>query len=223
MQNNLKDPTWRLNNLYKIKTKTGQCIQFVMNRVQYHLYKNMWYRNLVPKARQHGLTTFIQLFMLDRVLFNDYTNAGVVAHKDKKAQEFFDDILKFAYDNLPQQVKDSIPQVKSNIRELKLQNDSRIVVDSSLRSGTNQYLHISEYGPMCSSTPDKAREVKTGAFNTVVPGMFMFVESTASGRGNHFYELVKKARDLQDAGHTLTKMDFKLFFYRTPCERLPIF
>ena len=212
-KNLLADPFWRLNNLYYIKDKQGERVKFQMNRAQRHAYKNMWYKNLYPKARQLGITTFIQLFMEDRVIFNDYTNAGVIAHKDKAAQKFFDEKIKFAYDNLPQQIQEAFPNVKSNVRELKLVNDSSIYVDTSLRSGTTQYLHVSEYGPMCAETPDKAREVRTGALNTVSPNMFIFIESTAAGRGNHFYDMCDTARKAQLAGHKLTKMDYKLSFY----------
>ena len=61
--------------------------------------------------------------------------------------------------------------------------------------------------------PERAREVKTGALNTVQAGSFIFIESTAAGRSNDFFDRTMQARQLQTSGHPLTKMDYKLFFY----------
>ncbi|MBY2923070.1 hypothetical protein HF265_31050 [Rhizobium leguminosarum] len=58
-----------------------------------------------------------------------------------------------------------MPVVRANQTELLLGNNSSIRVGTSLRSGTLQYLHISEYGKLCAKYPDKAREVRTGALN----------------------------------------------------------
>ena len=64
----------------------------------------------------------------------------------------------------------------------------------SLRSGTLQYLHVSEYGKICAKFPDKAREVRTGALNTVDKNGIVFIESTAEGQDGHFFELCQAAR-----------------------------
>jgi hypothetical protein len=105
METRLADPWWRLNNLYKIKDKQGNVITFKLNWAQKELYENMHYLNDILKARQLGMTTLIQIFMLDRCLFNDNQNAGVVAHNKEDAEAFFADKIKFAYDNLPDDLK----------------------------------------------------------------------------------------------------------------------
>ena len=80
-------------------------------------------------------------------------------------------------------------------------------------SGTFQYLHVSEYGKLCAKYPEKAREVKTGAFNTVHPGQFIFVESTAEGQEGEFYNMVQTARAQEQAGKVPGPLDFKFFFF----------
>lgn len=50
-----------------------------------------------------------------------------------------------------------------------------------MRSGTLNYLHISEYGKICAKFPDKAREIRTGALNTIQAGQIAWIESTAEG------------------------------------------
>ena len=65
----LKSPKWRLNNLYYIKTKGGKKIKFKMNKTQEYLFDNLWYYNIIPKARQLGVTTFFALLYFDQILF----------------------------------------------------------------------------------------------------------------------------------------------------------
>jgi hypothetical protein len=72
---------------------------------------------------------------------------------------------------------------------------------------------VSEYGKLCAKYPDRAKEVKTGAFNTVHVGQTITVESTAEGRGGDYYEMVATARKLEDRHQDLTPLDFKFHFY----------
>jgi hypothetical protein len=71
---------------------------------------------------------------------------------------------------------------------------------------------VSEYGKLCAKFPEKAREVRSGAFNTVQAGQRITIESTAEGQAGHFYELTQKAQQKTDAGTPLTALDFKFHF-----------
>ena len=216
-QNRLSDPWWRLNNLYKIKDKAGNVVTFKPNWAQKIMYEQMHYLNCILKARQLGMTTFIQIFMLDRCLFNDNTNAGVVAHNKEDAEAFFADKIKFAYDNLPGDLKKMIPATSDTVRSLRFKNGSHIRVGTSMRSGTYQYIHISEFGKMCAKYPEKAAEVITGTLNTLAPGQMCFIESTAEGPFGEFYDMCRKSEDLTQAVKneqtTFTPMDYKFFFF----------
>ena len=207
------DPWWRLTNLYFIQNKQGERVKFDPWPEQIDLYHNMWYLNLVLKARQRGLTTFIQLFMLDACLFRRDTSAGIIAHTAGDASIFFSNKIKFAYDNLPGELKETLKADRSNTKELAFSNGSRISVSTSHRSGTLQYLHISEYGKLCAQYPEKAAEVRAGALNTVAPGNFIFIESTAEGRQGHFFDLCQESMHLRDSSVNLTPMDWKFHFY----------
>jgi len=122
-------------------------------------------------------------------------------------------MIKYPYDNLPEAIKFAVPIQTNNTTTLMLSNNSEIRVGASLRSGTFQRLHVSEYGKLCAKFPDKAKEVKSGAFNTVQAGQNITVESTAEGQGGHFYELTQAARHKRDAGADLTPLDFKFHFF----------
>lgn len=207
------DARWRLNNLYKIIDQHGNQVDFVMNTAQERLFDGMHYLNVILKARQLGFTTLIQMIMLDACMFNSDVRAGTIAHTREDAEAFFRDKVRYPYDHMPERLRAANPATEDSARRLTFANNSSLRVGTSLRSGTFQYLHVSEFGKLCAKYPDKAREVVTGAFNTVHPGQCIFVESTAEGQEGAFYEMVQSARALQQSGHELGPLDFRFFFY----------
>jgi hypothetical protein len=209
----LGDWHWRLNNLYLITDKEGRRTKFRMNWAQEALFNEMHFLNVILKARQLGFTTFIQLFMLDACVFNSNVRAGTIAHTLSDAQAIFRDKIKYPYDNLPESIRAAVPVLKDSATELMLGNNSIIRVGTSHRSGTLNYLHISEYGKLNAKHPEKAREVRTGALNTVQVGQVAFIESTAEGQEGHFYELCQQAQAKGRLDMKLTPLDFKFFFF----------
>lgn len=208
----LANPYWRLNNLYHIVNKQGNKVVFKLNWAQEQLYNDMWYCNLILKARQLGMSTFVCLLFLDRCLFNSNVSAGIIAHTIEDAQQMFRRV-KFAYDALPEDLKKLISADNDTSQMLKFSNGSSLRVGTSLRSSTFQYLHISEFGKICAKYPDKAREIMTGSLNTIGVGQYCFIESTAEGREGYFYDLCKQAQALADSRKELTKLDFKFHFF----------
>lgn len=224
------DQRWRLNNLYWIRDAHGRRVKFTMNPAQTALYEARHTLNLVLKARQLGMTTFTQLFMLDACLFNSNIAAGTVAHTLHDAEAIFKEKVRYPYEQLPAALRQAIPAVSDSARELAFANGSSLRVGTSLRSGTYQYLHVSEYGAICARYPDKAAEIRAGALNTVHPGQTIFIESTAEGRERDFYEFCHRARGHAAEGRALTALDFRFHFfpwwghagYELPPEEVPI-
>jgi hypothetical protein len=208
----LLDVNWRLSNLYRIIDKGGASITFQPNWAQQRLLQEVWYLNLILKARQLGISTFICLLFLDRCLFNSHVSAGIIAHTREDAEYLFKRI-QFAYDNLPDWFKEARSAKVSSARELVFNNSSGIRVGTSMRGATLQYLHISEFGKICAHYPDKAREIVTGSLNTVGANQYIFIESTAEGRGGTFYDMCKDAEALLEVGRPLTSQDYKFHFF----------
>ena len=200
------------NGFYKVKDKSGNVVPFYANDDQLEYLDNRHGLDLILKARQKGFTTIIQLDFLDDCLFTPNLSAGVIAHKLDDAKAFFADKIKFAYDNLPAEFREVVSATQDAADSMKFSNGSSIRVGTSLRSGTLQRLHVSEYGKLCAKYPEKAREVKSGAFNTVQAGQKIVVESTAEGQGGHFYELSQEAQAKAQQGAELTDLDFKFHF-----------
>lgn len=209
----LKDQTWRLNNLYYIKDKEGNKVRFKPNLAQRDLYENMHDFNVILKARQLGFSTLIMIYILDCSMWIRNISSGVIAQSLNDAIDLFDNKIRFAYDNLPESIKQMNPATNDSSRHLSFENGSSITVGTSLRGGTLQILHVSEYGKIAAHYPEKAKEIKTGAFNTVHAGQKIFVESTAEGQEGEFYELCRLAQEVQDLKRPLSPLDPKFFFY----------
>lgn len=208
----IDDPSWRLNNLYYIVDKQGRKIKFTLNWAQKQLYDDMWYCNVILKARQLGMSTFVCMLFLDRCLWNSNVSAGIVAHTVEDAQAMFRRV-KFAYDNLAEPIRQHITADNDTAQMIKFSNGSSLRVGTSLRSSTFQYLHISEFGKICAKYPDKAREIVTGALNTVAAGQYIFIESTAEGRDGYFYDICKQALQNKTSKAKLSKLDFRFHFF----------
>ncbi len=213
LEEKLKDRLWRLNNLYYIRDESGRKIRFKLNAIQLLLYRALWWLNIILKSRQHGITTFVCIYFLDESYFNSNTNAGIIAHKLKDVQRIFRDKIKYAYDNMPEVLRLRNPAIKDDANELILSNGSSIYVGVSMRSGTLQLLLVSEYGWLCAHAPQRAKEVKTGALETIHAGGVIIIESTAEGVENDFHLLCKDAQKKKTDGINLTRLDFKFHFF----------
>lgn len=217
---NLKEwgsQAWRLEHLYQMVDDEGTEFLFKMNEEQRELFENLHYLNLILKARQLGFTTLICLLALDMALFNSNKNIGITADTKDNAKKIFRNKILFPYNHLPEPLRKARFTESESAAEITFNNGSSIGVGVSLRSGTLQFLHVSEYGKISAKNPDKAKEIKTGSFNAVKAGQFGFVESTAEGMGGEFYELTQKSRKtaaMVAAGQAkLTTLDFRFHFF----------
>jgi hypothetical protein len=214
IQKHLADREWRLNNLYYIKDEKAQKVLFRMNPVQKELHDNLWFFNIVPKARQLGITTFFTILYLDQVLFGENKTATIIAHTESDMKKIFRTKIKFAWDNMHPWIKEYIGSPNTNTaNEMTFPNGGVISVALSSRSDTVQMLHISEFGKICRKYPEKAEEIVTGAINSVHAGQMVSIESTAEGREGYFYEFCMDAEKRRLQGTPLTELDFKIFFF----------
>ncbi len=221
LQANLDNPEWRLSNLYKIIVKgddeddDGLVIDFQPNRAQRRLLARLWHRNIILKARQLGFTTLIAILWLDTALFSrSPIRCGIIAQDKEAAEVIFRDKVKFAYEHLPEELRERFPLRKDTATELVFgHNGSSIRVATSMRSGTIHRLHISEHGKICAKYPDKAKEVRTGSIPAVPKSGILVIESTAEGQDGDFFNFTKRARGQQEKGTPLTAKDYRFHFF----------
>lgn len=214
---NLKDRKWRLNNLYYIKDAGGNKVKFKMNWVQEFILDNMWFCNIILKARQLGVTTFFCIVFLDDCLFNG-VDCGFVAQTKDDAKETFNDKIKYAWDSLSPVIKGMFSVNGDRAGELSFKNistgkTSKIFVGTSLRGHTHQRIHISELSTIDQLYPQTSEEIRSGTLNSIHPGGIVVIESTAKSSDGLFYEYCQLAMDLEKMGAELTKLDYKFFFF----------
>lgn len=213
----LGNQEWRLNNLYHIRDKNGQKVVLKFNWAQRQFLSTVWYFNVILKARQLGFSTIICIYFLDACLFNSNHKCGIIDSGIDDAKKKLK-MIKYAYENIPKDILNNLliglPTLVTDAAEqVEFSNGSGISVGTSHRGDTLQKLLVSEYGKVSAATPEKAREIKTGALNAVGIGQQIFVESTAEGKSGEFYELCQQARRLKNARKTLTRLEAKFHFY----------
>lgn len=227
----LMDPEWRLFSgaLYQIivkgeptKDEQGNEIDegesfvqpFKPNRAQRRFIRRLWHRNLILKARQLGFTTLIAIMWLDHALFNGNQRCGMIAQDRETAEAIFRDKVVFAYDHLPEEIRERFPLARASTKELLFaHNNSSIRVATSVRGGTIHRLHVSEFGKICAKFPHKAEEVVTGSFQAVPQSGIIVVESTAEGTDGEFYKMCQRAQSLVTGKVKLTRSQYRFHFY----------
>lgn len=192
-----------------IENAHGMRIQFILNDDQVDLYKSMCeqkqrgepIRINILKARQAGFSTFIAAIIFCSVIFTPGQRAAIVADIAEHASNLFGK-YNFFYDNLPVDIKERLVKVKSNAKELVVSHGEqtssiRITVqgDSAGRSGTYQYLHLSEcafWDDLDSTLVSLLQTVSNDNKNSMV-----FFETTANGVNDY-----KKRWDNDYSGNT---------------------
>lgn len=236
----VNDRFWRMNHLYHILTKEHGVQRFRMNWAQTELFRNLWHRNTILKARQLGMSTFSSIFMLDHCLHRRNFQAGIIDKSLPDAEEKLDKI-RLACQMLldpPQYTTDDFiedPEIRKKIalhgqllaRQLLLNgsvresvlaqkavfaNGSKIRIGTSLRGGTLQFLHVSEFGYVANNDPGKALEILSGGINAVPQNGLVIMESThEGGKYGENYRITKDAMEAQN--RKLTPMEYRFFFF----------
>lgn len=209
MDERLKDKWWRITHLYKIKNKEGRTVTFNPNDIQLrHLIERGGHRyNRILKARQFGITTEYAIDLLDEALWVPGMSCALIAHEAKKLIGYFA-IFKFAYENLPEQLR---PTTKT---DTKYRYDflhrfdgaplnSSVYVDTDIRGGTVLNLHITEIA--YNKDIDK---LNSGSKQAVPKGGRISEETTANGY-NHFRDSFMEAWKNTNPG----EYDYKAYFY----------
>ena len=212
---------FRLNTLYHIKTKQGNKVLFTPNKEQEDFYLNQHGRDLILKARQLGMTTHKMIDDLDECLFTKDYQAACICHNLVDAQDIFRNKIKYAYSQITDEQRAVIARagytlpraVSDKGNAYVFDNGAAIKVAVSARGGTLQSLHISEFGKICKKYPEKAKEIVTGAFESVAAGGTITIESTAEGKEGYFHDYAVEAERLHLLNKTPNVLQFKFHFF----------
>ena len=188
MLENLKSKFWRLNHLYWIRDKDGKEVQLKLNKAQITVFRDYKHnKKIILKSRQRGISTGYAVYQLDECIFRPGTQAGVQSYGKDEAEKLKMKV-DFAWEKLDNRIKEALnlSTNKDNTQMIEFSNGSTLKI-GNFRGDTLQMLHVSELGKIAKKYPEKARELKTGAFQSVSVNNKITIESTAEGRSGLFY------------------------------------
>jgi hypothetical protein len=184
-----------IEGLLKIRSKTKGLVRLRPNRAQGEYSRNCTRRNIVLKARQLGMTTYIAARFFIHVITQPGTTAVQVAHNQESAEEIFKIVHRF-WENLPEALrKSALVTSRSNVRQIvfpHLDSEYRVATAADTNAGrglTIHNLHCSEV----AHWPRNGMETLASLRAAVPANGEIVLESTPNGAGGVFYEEWQRA------------------------------
>jgi hypothetical protein len=207
MADELADPYFRLRNLYMCREEgTGRALKFVLRPEQELLLKYFIEEPHVPvyviKSRRLGISTFCDTYMLDCAIHRQGYTGFIIDQKQDDSVRKMVNIVRFAYDNLPPEIRQYYVQSKRNDSEMRQRlitedesKESTIYATTGGRGGDCSMLHVSEWGPIAATDPTRSEEIRSGAFPAARRGLRVVETTWYGGKSGDLYDLVKPILD----------------------------
>jgi hypothetical protein len=189
-----------ISYMLKIRKKGGGVDWIKLNRAQREYSERCTRRNIVLKARQVGVTTYVAARFFIQTITRPGTMTVQVAHTEDSAEAIFSIVRRF-WENLPVRMRrGALRASRANVRQLvfpELDSEYRVETadDNAGRGMTIHQLHCSEV----SRWPRGGRDTLASLRAAVVPQGEIVLESTACGAAGVFYEEWQKA---EETGYT---------------------
>lgn len=173
----------------RIRTRRGGHAALKANAVQRAFEQQCGRHNIVLKARQMGLTTWIAARFFVRTITHPGTLTLQVAHTQQAAEEIFRIVHRFMQ-SLPAPMRVPLRTSRANVRQItfpSLDSEYRVVTAGDRNAGrglTAQNLHCSEL----ARWPGDPAETLAGLRACLAPDGELVIESTPDGVGGCFYE-----------------------------------
>ena len=184
-----------MGRLLKIRDKHGRLRPLTLNRAQKDLEATSTQRNIVLKARQLGVTTYVAARFFINCITREGTLSVQVAHDQRSAEEIFR-IVHRLLDNLPERLRQgALVTSRANVRQIVfpvLDSEYRVETAADPNAGrglTIHNLHCSEV----ARWPRDVSETLASLRAAVPPEGEIFLESTPSGAGGKFYDEWQRA------------------------------
>jgi len=176
--------------LLRIRNRQGHCVPLVPNRVQREYERQRGRRNIVLKARQLGISTWVAGRMFLKTITRPGTLTVQVAHTQEAAEGLFRVVHRFV-DHLPESLRRGVlRRSRSSARQIvfpALDSEYRVETAGDSNAGrgiTIQNLHCSEV----ARWPGNAAETLAGLRAAMTPEGELVLESTPNGMEGCFYE-----------------------------------
>ena len=191
--------------LLLVRTKDGWTMPLKANAAQREFERRRGEKNIVLKARQMGMTTWVAARFFLKTITQPGTLTLEVAHTQEAAEEIFRIVHRFV-DWLPEELRRGpLRTSRANVRQLvfpELDAQYRVVTAGDRNAGrglTVQNLHCSEL----ARWPGNPAETLAGLRAALAPGGELVLESTPEGVGGCFYDEWQKADETGMVRHFL--------------------
>src|SRR5437763_10585606 len=193
-----------IGSLLKVRDKRGQLCRLAPNRAQQAFEAAASRRNVVLKARQMGLTTWVAARFFIATITRPGTVTVQVAHDQRSAEEIFRIVHRFLENfDCPRMLgeRGAIVTSRANVRQIVFPHlDSEYRVESAAdpnagRGLTIHHLHCSEVARWTGDAADTLASLRAAVPPT---GSTVVLESTPNGAAGAFYEERTKAAE---SGH----------------------
>lgn len=204
---------WRMDNLYTIRDKDAVKQIMRLNPAQKKILTQFKHsKKIILKSRQQGISTLYLAYYLDSCLFNPGFQAGIQSYGQDEADKLAKRAL-LMWEELDEDIKElfGLKLVSNNQKGMTFSNGSVLKI-GNFRGDTLQGLHVSELGKIAKKYPEKAKELKTGAFQAVGKNSRITIESTAEGKTGLFYEIWSASELHKKQGKALGPFDFEPIF-----------
>ncbi len=176
--------------LLKIRDKHGNVVPLVANHAQAEFARKATGRDIVLKARQLGITTWIAARFFISTVTHPGTLTVLVAHDQRAAEEIFRIVHRFV-EYLPDRLRQGVLATsRANVGQLifpRLDSEYRVETAADPNAGrglTIHNLHCSEV----ARWPRDAAATLASLRAAVPPGGSIVLESTPNGAGGCFYD-----------------------------------
>lgn len=185
-----------MESLFWIVDKDTNDIPFRLNSTQYELDRNLTGRDLIPKARQEGVSFYFLYRYLAACLLRKNVRAVIISHQAEATQKLLNRV-KYAIDN----INGPAPVIKNrSANEITFAKTNSTIYIGTAGSGsfgrgdTITHLHCSEYAYW-----PNPKKLLAGLLQAVPKSGEVAIESTGNGSGNDYHRRCMRAESGQSA------------------------
>jgi Terminase RNaseH-like domain len=179
-----------ISGILKVRSKDRGLVRLWPNRAQQEFSQNCTGRNIVLKARQMGITTYVAARFFVQTITRPGTMTVQVAHDQESAEEIFKIVHRF-WENLPEAMKrGALHRSRANVRQMvfpRLDSEYRVATAADVNAGrglTIHNLHCSEVARWLRDGDETLASLRAA----VPADGEIVLESTPNGAGGAFYE-----------------------------------
>ncbi|MGH9515905.1 MAG: terminase [Terriglobales bacterium] len=184
-------------SVLRVRNKKRGLVPLHLNRAQAEFARTCTHRNIILKARQMGITTYVAARFFVQTITRPGTMTVQVAHDQESAEEIFKIVHRF-WENLPDAMKrGALTRSRANVRQMvfpRLDSEYRVATAADVNAGrglTIHNLHCSEV----ARWPREPAEALASLRAAVPAGGDIVLESTPNGAGGVFYEEWQQANE----------------------------